>query len=395
MTSVCLYFQVHQPYRLRRYSFFDVGRHSEYFDTALNAEIIRRVASRCYVPANKALLRAIRALDGRFSLAFSITGVAIEQMRAHAPEALESFRELAKTGCVEFLNETYYHSLASLFDSKEFVAQVDRHRELIEEEFGLSPRAFRNTELIYSDSIGNLISSRGYRAILAEGLDRIVGSRSVGGSYRVPGGATRLLLRDYKLSDDVAYRFNSSGADGGPLTAEVFARKISERASNGGFVGLFMDYETFGEHLPHSSGVLEFLEKMPEAVLALGTTRFVRPGEIDTDPNNAQELSVPEECSWADTARDVSAWKGNSMQQSALRAVYDLAPRDPASVALWRNLQTSDHYYYMATKVAGDGDVHSYFSSFESPYDAFIAMMNVVRDFKGRIESTRVDQRSR
>lgn len=385
MTSICLYFQVHQPYRLRRYSFFEKGRSSDYFDDKRNREVMRRVATHCYVPASAILLKTIEALKGKFKVAFSITGTAIEQMKEFAPEALRGFKDLAKTGNVEFLGETYYHSLASLYDRQEFSAQVQMHSELMWQEFQYRPSVFRNTELIYNDEIGQCVAGMNYRGILAEGVDRILGWRSRNVPYRVVGQATRLLLRNYILSDDIAFRFRSNEHDRGMLTADAFARRLRERSAADDVIGLFMDYETFGEHHPESSGIFRFLEELPSLITQDDEFRFVLPSEISKGRGVSEELSFPDATSWADQARDVSAWCGNAMQKGALRMIYELSPKKDVHIALWRKLQTSDHFYYMSTKSADDGSVHAYFSPFESPYDAFISYMNVLRDFRGQL----------
>ena len=388
MPAVCLYFQVHQPYRLRRYSYFDIGERHDYFDEELNKAILRRVAERCYIPANKVLLEAIRQSKGAFKVAFSITGTAIEQMRAYAPEALESFQELAQTGCVEFLGETYYHSLSSLYDFREWAAQISMHSDLMEREFGVRPTVFRNTELLYSDDIGAAIGELGFKAVLAEGVDDVLGWRSPNFMYRVPNANTKLLLKNYKLSDDIAFRFTNGG---GSLSPTTYASWIHELSGNADIVGLFLDYETFGEHHREESGILAFLKKLPEAVLSNQEWRFSTPTEAAERLSAVGELSFSRLTSWADTRRDESAWLGNEMQRKSLGRIYDAATlfhgryiQDEAMTAAretWRRLQTSDHYYYMCTKGYGDGIVHQYFSPFESPYDAFIAYSNVVKDF--------------
>jgi alpha-amylase len=386
MPSVCLYFQVHQPYRLRRYSFFDAGGTKSFFDNELNREVMRRVADRCYLPANAALRRAIKAGKGDFKVAFSITGTAIEQMRQWAPDALASFKELVKTGCVDLLGETYYHSLASIYDPDEFRSQVQAHQDLMHEEFRCRPRVFRNTELIYSDAIGQIVADMGFRAVLAEGVDSVVGWRSVNQLYRVFGRDAALFLKNYPLSDDIAFRFHSSGLEEGPLTPSLYAHRLRETAQSDDIVCLFMDYETFGEHHGASTGIVGFLEDLPAELLRHRGWQFLTPSEALGGHRVGSELSCPTETSWADVARDLSAWRGNSMQQSALKKIYAYQPHTEEQRSTWRKLQTSDHFYYMSTKGAGDGAVHSYFSPFESPYDAFISYMNVLRSLNRLID---------
>lgn len=391
MPSVCFYFQVHQPYRIKRFSFFDIGSTQEYFDEELNRSIMQRVAHNCYLPANERILRCIEESRGEFKVAFSISGVAIEMMRAYAPKALESFRALARTGCVEFLGETYYHSLASLYDLREFREQVRLHSALMEREFGAQPKVFRNTELIYNDRIGQAVGELGFVAVLAEGARDILGWRSPNFVYRVPGQGTKLLLKNFKLSDDIAFRFsNGNYGSSKSLTPTRYAEMIHELDGYAEIVGLFLDYETFGEHHQHSDGILDFLSELPRCILRKAEWKCATPSEAAQRFNAVSELSVPRTTSWADTERDVSAWCGNEMQRSALAAIHDpqrlFAGREIYSPMLeqmtetWRKLQSSDHFYYMSTKGGPDGDVHSYFSPFESPYDAFVAYMNVLKD---------------
>ena len=406
MPAVCFYFQVHQPYRLKRYSYFDIGGDESYFDEALNRSVIERVALNTYIPANKRLLDCIKQSCGEFKVSFSLSGTVIEQMKAHAPEALESFKALARTGCVEFLGETYYHSLASLYDAEEFRQQVELHSNLIESEFGQRPRVFRNTELVYDDRHGAEISALGFDGIVTEGAQDILGWRSPNFLYRVVDCSTKLLLRNYKLSDDIAFRFSSQTEKGaGYLGPDLYTRWLHELTGNADVVGIFLDYETFGEHHRESTGILDFLSALPALVLAYQDWKFVTPSEAVRHLHAATELSYPRITSWADVERDVSAWSGNKMQQAALAAIYDTANlyggcgiREPGmevTLETWRRLQTSDHFYYMSTKGAADGEVHRYFSPFESPYDAFIAYMNVLKDFGESTLSQRDYSRNR
>jgi alpha-amylase len=394
MTAVCLYFQVHQPYRIRPYSFFDIGSRSDYFDESLNCSIMQRIARQCYLPTNKLLLKLIRQFKGAFKVSFSITGVAIEQMKLYAPEALESFRELASTAAVEFLGETYYHSLAALCNQREFEAQVRAHSELMQSEFGVTPTVFRNTELIYSDEIGKAVHVLGFSAALVEGADRVLGWRSPNQVYKAKDCPLKLLVKNYKLSDDIAFRFRHTTEDGGPLTVERYAQWIHALSDSAQCVGLFLDYETFGEHLHASTGIFDFLAELPSYILSRKEWRFVVPSEVVALAHVETELSYPQLTSWADSERDVSAWTGNDMQRGALRKLYELSDPLTAESLLdasselqrtWRQLQTSDHFYYMSTKAGADGSVHRGFAPFESPYRAFIAYSNVLRDFAARV----------
>ena len=387
MSSVVLYFQVHQPYRLRRYSYFEISRKHDYFNEELNAFVLRKVAAKCYIPANRVLLRLIRRYDGAFRVAFSLTGLAVEQMERYAPEALDSFVELAQTGCVEFLGETYYHSLASLYDRREFTDQVSRHSELMRNLFGCTPRVFRNTELIYSDEIGNLVADMGYKAVIAEGADDVLEWRSPNHVYSVPGRNLRLLMKNYSLSDDIAFRFSNQAWHSYPLTAPKFASWVHRLTDQAEVLNLFMDYETFGEHQWEATRIFEFLEHLPEEVMASDSWDFSTPSEVADRYPVFSDISFPRLTSWADLERDLSAWRGNRIQAAALARIYSysrslLEAGDREALHIWRLLQTSDHFYYMCTKMFEDGDVHAYFSPYESPYDAFIYYMNILRDFE-------------
>ncbi|MEM7136780.1 MAG: glycoside hydrolase family 57 protein [Myxococcota bacterium] len=387
MPSVCFYFEVHQPYRLRPYGALQVGRDHEYFDRTLNSEVLRKVADKCYLPANESMLRLIERTDGRFRISYAVTGVLIEQMKEYAPEVLDSFIRLARTGAVEFVAETYYHSLAALYDRDEYRAQIDLEMALIRSEFGQTPRVFRNTELVYDDDIGRCISDLGFDAILVEGADDVLGWRSPNFVYRVQGRDTRLLTKNYRLSDDIAFRFSNRAWAEYPLTAPKFVNWIHRHSGAGDVVNLFMDYETFGEHQWRETGIFDFLEHFPDVLLQHPHWDLATPSEVIDRYPVLGELSFHRTVSWADEARDISAWRGNEMQQRALAEIYALgadirARNNSFLLELWRKLQTSDHFYYMATKSAADAEVHDYFSPYEGPYDAFIHYMNVLKDLK-------------
>lgn len=392
MPSVCFYFEVHQPFRIRNYRCFDSSRELNYFDEAKNAFILNKVADKCYLPTNTLILNLIRRYGKDFRVAYSITGVALEQMKKYSPETLDSFRRLADTGCVEFISETAYHSLSALYDVSEFKEQVARHRELTQKLFGQTPKVFRNTELIYSDEIGRLVSSMGYDAVIAEGADDILGWRSPNFVYRVPGTQTKLLAKNYRLSDDIAFRFSNWGWKEYPLTADKFATWVHQISGAGDTVNLFMDYETFGEHQWESTGIFNFLDYLPGAILRHSDWDFKTPSEVASAYPAVADLSYHRLTSWADVDRDLTAWRGNRMQHRALGAVYGLSEKVKATgdahvLDTWRKLQTSDHFYYMCTKWFADGDVHAYFSPFSSPYDAFVHYMNVFRDFASQIDA--------
>ena len=390
--SICLYFQVHQPARLRLYRFFDIGKDSHYYDDFANRTILRRVAQKCYLPMNALLLELIEANKGAFKVAFSISGTVLEQFDRYAPEVIESFRKLAQTGSVEFLSETYYHSLAALASETEFKAQVEKHKAAIQHYFGVTPKAFRNTELIYSDAIGEMVYEMGFKTMLTEGAKHVLGWKSPNFVYT---GATapklKLLLKNSALSDDIAFRFSDRSWSEWPLTGEKYLAWLKSSTQNEEIVNLFMDYETFGEHQKASSGIFDFMRYLPETVLRDGEFEFVTPTEAAKKHNPVGDLDVMDPISWADEERDVTAWLGNELQNDAFNKLYDqvekLAILD--NEGLWSDfghLQESDHFYYMCTKFFSDGAVHKYFNPYDTPYEAFINYMNVLSDFILRVD---------
>lgn len=390
MPSVCFYFEVHQPFRVRTYDAFQIGESHDYFDDKLNREVMRKVANKCYLPANAAIQRLIERYDGRFRVAYSITGVAIEQMKLYAPDVLESFQRLVATGAVELLAETYYHSLSALYDVVEFRAQVEMHTRLMQELFGVTPRVFRNTELIYDDRIGREVAAMGFKAMIAEGADDVLDWRSPNFVYKMADADTALLLKNYRLSDDIAFRFSNRQWNDFPLTSDKFARWVHGVSGSGDTVNLFMDYETFGEHQWHETGIFQFLDHLPGALLAHPHWNFRTPSEVVDGYPWIAPMSFQRTTSWADVERDLTAWRGNDMQNRALARIYELGERvkrrnNPSLLSLWRKLQTSDHFYYMCTKWFADGDVHAYFSPYESPYEAFINYMNALSDLEDHV----------
>ena len=388
MIPVCLYFQVHQPYRLRRYNYFDVGREHRYFDDTANHDLLASVAKRCYLPA-AALCERLLDEHPRFAVSFSLSGTVLEQLRAWAPDALRAFRRLAASDRVEILAETSHHSLAWLASREEFADQVALHRGIVREELGVEPRVFRNTELIYSDSLAAAVEEMGFLGVLADGVEPLLGPRSPAHVYRAatPKGLA-LLLRHFRLSDDIAFRFSDRSWREWPLTPEKYDRWIS--GVEGDLVSLFMDFETFGEHQRQETGIFEFFEEWVGRRLARRGAAFLTPSAAIDRSAPRDTLSSPRLLSWADEARDVSAWQGNDLQRDALGKLFALERRVRASgsAALaedFRRLSTSDHFYYMATKGAGDGRVHAHFSPFDSPYDAYIGFMHVVSDLERRL----------
>ena len=395
MTAVVPYFQVHQPYRLKRLRFEDVGLQHDYFDDELNKQIVQRVAERGYLPTNAVLEEVIADTNGRFRCAFAITGTLLSQLERWAPAALESFVRLARTGSVEFVCETAYHSLASQADGDEFRAQVDEQRRRLQSLFGLVPTAFRNTELILDTAVARRVEELGFRVMLGEGVDRLLGWRSARRVYRPKGCRTlKLLLRDYPFSDDIAFRFSNREWPEYPLMADRYAEWLHRADEHDVFVGLFMDYETFGEHQSKDTGILEFLRHLPRFVLADPRFSFQTPTEVADSNEPVAELELSETYSWADKERDLSAWLGNDMQKDAYRRLYALLPRvreaaergHPELLATWRKLTTSDHVYYMSTKWHSDGDVHEYFTPYDSPHDSFIIFMHALDDLSGLVD---------
>ena len=390
--SLCLYFQVHQPARLRLYRFFDIGKDSHYYDDFANRTILRRVAQKCYLPMNALLLEQINENKGQFKVAFSISGTVLEQFDRYAPEVIESFRKLAATGCVEFLSETYYHSLASLASESEFKHQVLKHKAAIEHYFGVTPTAFRNTELIYSDAIGEMVHEMGFKTMLTEGAKHVLGWKSPNFVYNcAQASSLKLLLKNSSLSDDIAFRFSDKGWADYPLTCDKYLSWIKSAAQNEEIVNLFMDYETFGEHQKAQSGIFDFMKFLPQTVIGDGEFEFVTPSQAAKKHRTVGDLDVPDPISWADEERDVTAWLGNELQNEAFSKLYQQAEKlailnDEALWADFGHLQESDHFYYMCTKFFSDGAVHKYFNPYDTPYEAFINYMNVLSDFILRVD---------
>lgn len=388
--SICFYFQVHQPTRLRQYRFFDIGKDSHYYDDFADRTILQRIAKKCYLPMNQLLLDLIKENKGEFKVSFSITGSALEQFARFAPEVLDSFRKLADTGCVEFLGETYYHSLASLASPGEFKHQVEKHSAAIEQYFGVKPTAFRNTELIYSDGIGKMVYDLGFKTMLTEGARHILGWKSPDYVYTDPAQKyLKVLLRNYSLSDDIAFRFSNQGWKEWPVACDKYVQWLN--AADGEIINLFMDYETFGEHQKESCGIFDFMKALPAAVLKDGGFEFTTPTLAARKHKAVAEMEVQDPISWADEERDITAWLGNELQQDAFNKLYEQTEKLALvnNGILWEDfghLQESDHFYYMSTKFFSDGEVHNYFNPYATPYEAFINYMNVLSDFIIRID---------
>jgi alpha-amylase len=393
MKSICFYFQIHQPFRLRKYRFFDIGSDHYYYDDYNNEEIIRRIAEHSYLPANQTILQLIKETEGKFKVAYSISGVVLEQLELYVPEVIDSFRELAQTGSVEFLAETYAHSLSSLVeDSDEFELQVKKHMQRIESLFGIKPKVFRNTELIYSDEIGERVARLGFKGMITEGAKHVLGWKSPNYVYCcATNPRLNILLKNFKLSDDITFRFSDWHWDQYPLTADKFMDWITDTPESEKIVNLFMNYETFGELQHASTGIFEFLKALPHFAKEKGVS-FTTPTEIIDKNKPIDRIHVAYPISWADEERDISAWLGNELQREAFNKLYGIGERvrlsrDRRLMQDWDYLQTSDHFYYMSTKYFADGAVHRHYSPYDSPYEAFMNYMNVVSDFIGRVNA--------
>lgn len=394
--GITLYLHVHQPWRVRKYSVFDTGEIHDYFDEPdydtdrNNEQVLRKVADKSYRPMNALLLKLLNT-HPEFKVSLSITGTFIEQAERWAPDVIESFRQLVQTGRVEIVSETYYHSLAFFYSRGEFERQVEAHRDKIRQLFGVETSVFRNTELAYNDELARWADGYGFKGIIAEGWDPVLEWRSPNHVYRPAGTEDiSLLLKNYRLSDDLAFRFGNKAWAEWPLTAGKYSQWANESIAEGSLINLFMDYETFGEHQWEDTGIFDFFEHFVGEWLSNPDNTFYTVSEAVATHKPVAEISMPYTVTWADTERDLTAWLGNSMQQEALRHLYELEgdvlrTGDLQLISDWRNLQTSDHVYYMCTKWFTDGDVHAYFSPYESPYDAFLYFINALRDLRWRL----------
>lgn len=398
MRAICLYLHVHQPWRYRRYSIFDVAHNHNYwyekdfYDKQNNERIFKKVAEKSYHPMFDLLERNLRTHMG-FRISLSITGTWLEQALEWDPELIKQLKRMLATGRVEIVAETYYHSMSFFYDRAEFEAQVKMHKEKIMEILGVETKVFRNTELAYNDELGRWADENGFVGILAEGWDKVLGWRSPNHVYR-PAGAknAKLLLKNYRLSDDIAFRFSNRNWKEWPLTIDKYQNWLNMDALRGNLINLFMDFETFGEHQWADTGIFEFMDELIRRWLLEFENKFVTVSEACALEEPVDEVSMPTTVTWADTERDLSAWMGNEMQHEATRELYEMRQSiietgDKDLLDDFRRLTTSDHAYYMCTKYWNDGDVHAYFSAYDSPYDAFMYYMNVVRDFEWRIQN--------
>ena len=390
MKAICFYFQIHQPFRLKNYRFFDIGNDHYYYDDFANDDIITRIAQRSYLPAAAMLLDMIKQNGKKFKVAFSISGTALEQLEQYVPEFIDVMKELADTGCVEFLSETYAHSLSSLVDPDEFIEQVKVHDKKIYQLFGQKPKVFRNTELIYDDDIAAMVYSMGFKGAITDGAKHILGWKSPNYLYSAASAPKlKLLLKNSKLSDDIAFRFSNPEWAPYPLTADKYISWIANLPQEEQLINLFMNFETFGELQPRESGIFEFMKALPRFAAEQGIV-FMTPSEVVSKMKPVSELPVMHPISWADEARDTRAWMGNILQDEAVHKIYSIGERvrlctDRRIKQDWYYLQASDHFFYMCTKHSNDGSVHSHYSPYDSPYAAFTNYMNVLSDFMIRV----------
>lgn len=395
MRAICLYLHVHQPIRYREYSIFDVSNDSNYFNDDYNSRqsnerIFKKVATKSYHPMFNLIEKNIKKYPG-FKLSLSITGTWLEQAEKWDKDLIDQIARLVKTGQVEIVGETYYHSLAFFFDQEEFETQVKMHDDKIYELFGVHPKVFRNTELSYNDNLAHWADEKGYKGILAEGWDKVLGWRSPNYVYRPAGCKNiKLLLKNYRLSDDIAFRFSNRGWSEWPLTVPKYMNWVNMECLRGSLINLFMDFETFGEHQWKDTGIFDFMDTLVPKWLNEYENKFVTVSEACDLSEPVDEVSMPETVTWADMERDLSAWLSNSMQNSAMNDLYSmrkdiLATGDEKLISDWRRMTTSDHPYAMCTKYWNDGDVHAYFSAYASPYEGFMYFMNVLRDIEYRL----------
>ena len=388
MAAICFYFQVHQPFRLKDYSFIKIGKDHFYEATALNVEILNRVSDRSYLPANALFQKLIDENDGKFKVTYSISGTCLEQLHRHRPDVIDSFRKLYETGCVEFLAETYYHSLAALYSPSEFERQVKKHEKAMLNILGIKTKVFRNTELMYQNGFADVLDGLGYKMVLAEGSKKYLGKESANQIFLAKNLKTKVLPRNYILSDDIAFRFSDPGWSEYPLMAGTFANWLHKIEDQTGSINLFMDYETFGEHRAKETGIFEFMKHLPGEVLQNKEFHFATPSDLlKIKKPNSPVYDSSAWSSWADEDKDASAWTEDNMQKDALRKIYSCQAKieelkKPDLTDVWGKLQTSDHFYYMSTRYRND-PTHQAFSPYKTPYDAYLNYMNILSDFRG------------
>jgi alpha-amylase len=405
LTDIVLVFEVHQPHRLRKDFFWENKQFKRtkkkelfdyYFDRAANEEIFTRACNKCYFPSNQILLDLIDKYKGekrQVKVSFSISGIFLEQCEMFSQDLLESFKQLSRTGCVEFLGQTYYHSLASLFPVREeFIEQAKMHQQTMQDLLGSTSKVFENTELLYNNAIAKTVENLGYTGTFTEGVERILHGKSPNYLYRAKGcEKIKILLRNYKLTDDIGFRFSARWWSEWPLTADKYASWLA--GTPGHCINIFPDYETFGEHHWPETGIHDFLRHLPGEILKWWHLHMATPSEVVEKYGTGEEIDVPElggTVSWADLERDASCWLGNTMQWAYYTNVRKLEPlvketNDKELLEMWRYFQTSDHLYYMFTAGGGPGEVHSYFSPFNTPADAFVTSQAAILDFENRV----------
>ena len=391
--SICIYFQIHHPERLRKYQFFDIGKKHNYFDNYANRSELEDLAEKCYLPANALLLDLIKKYEGKFKVAFSISGSAIDQLEMHTPEVIRSFQELAQTGQVEFLAETYSHSLAALSeDTDEFELQVKRHNTAIKELFGKKPVTFRNTSLIYSDKIGKRVADLGFKTMLTDGAKHVLGWKSPNFVYKnALDENLNLLLKNSTLSDDIAIRFSDRNWSEYPLTSEKYVNWVSHSLQDTEVLNLFMNYEVIGHYNRAESGIFDFLKYFIQQIAENPNYQFLLPKEVTKKHTAKDILPVPYPISWTDEERDITSWLGNELQKEAFTELFKIQPlvKKKKNAELnedYSRLQASEHFYFMRTKLFSGADYHKYILPYESPYEAFINYMNVLSDFIERVK---------
>lgn len=391
MKSVCFYFKIHQPFRLKRYRFFDIGNDHYYYDDFANDEIVTRVAQLSYIPMCETLLKMINDNNKEFKCSICISGTAIEQLQLYVPECIDLLKKLADTGCVEFTSGTYSHSLAAMEDTEEFIHEVKEHDDLIKRLFGIRPKVFANTELIYDDEIASVVASMGFKTILTEGAKHILGWKSPNYVYSpVSAPNMKLLFTNRKLEEDITRNFNNTTWDEYPLTADKYVDWIASLPEGEQIINLYMSMDTFGSFHTQETGIFDFMKALPRFGKEKGV-KFTIPSEAVAKLKPVDIISVPSPISDIDEARDVSAWKGNELQNEALNKLYGVAERvnlcqDRRLKQDWKYLQSSDHFFYMSTKNLADGASHAAFSPYDSPFSAFTNYMNVLADFLVRVE---------
>lgn len=395
MKAICFYFEIHHPEQLRKYHFFDIGKRTDYFDYYVNRTEIEQLAKKCYLPTNAILMELIQRYNRRFKVAFSISGSAIELLELHAPEVIHSLQDLAKTDCVEFLCEPYSHSLSSLSENTdEFERDVKLHMQRIKELFGKKPTAFRNTSLIYSDSIGERVAKLGFKTILTEGAKHILGWKNPNFVHHHPNDEkVKILLKNSKLSDDISLRFSNKDWNEYPLTAEKYAHWLKSSLVEGDVINLFMDYQAFGKFNSPDSGILDFLKYLPQYVLDDKEYAFLTPSEVSKKFKAEEAVYVPNPISWTDEERDITSWLGNELQENAfdeLFSVYENVKKckDDDLKRVYSRLQASNHFYYMRTKLLSTQYIANNNSPYASPYEAYINYMNVLSDFQQRVKNS-------